>query len=54
MIKTWKPITNGFFINDFKEKLKKKNFLPEDIKNIITNSADALSKTIDRKTQSQQ
>ena len=49
MIKNWKPITNGFFINDFKEKLKKKNFLPEDIKNIITNSADALSKTIDPK-----
>ena len=49
MIKTWKPKTNGFFINDFKEKLKKKNFLPEDIKNIVNNSADALSKTIDPK-----
>ena len=29
MIKTWKPKTNGFFINDFKEKLKKKIFYPK-------------------------
>lgn len=46
---TWTPKTDGFFTSDFKEKLKKKDFLDQDIKKIIENAKDALSKTINPK-----
>ncbi len=44
---TWVPNNNGFFINNFREKLEKNGFLKSDIDNIVKNSQDALSKTID-------
>src|SRR6056300_58009 len=43
---TWTPKTNGFFINDFKKKLKQKNFPDIDIDKVVENARDALSKTI--------
>jgi hypothetical protein len=48
MIK-WEPKIDGFFTSDFIEKLKKQNFLDKDIKKIIDNAKDALSKTINPK-----
>ena len=33
----WKPKSNGHFINDFKKKLKNKNFIDKDIEKIIPN-----------------
>jgi LysM repeat protein len=48
MIK-WEPKNDGFFTSDFIEKLKKQNFLDKDIKKIIDNAKDALSKTINPK-----
>ena len=43
---TWEPKTNGFFIDDFRKKLKEKNFPDEDINKVVENAKDALSKTI--------
>ena len=43
---TWEPKTNGFFIDDFRKKLKEKNFPEKDINKIVENAKDALSKTI--------
>ena len=53
MINIWTPKTDGHFINDFRGKLSKKGFLPEDINVIVENAKDALSKTIDPKNPSQ-
>lgn len=49
---TWEPKSDGFFINDFKKKLKDKNFLDNDIQKVVENAKDALSKTIDPKNPS--
>ncbi len=46
---TWEPKSDGFFINDFKKKLKHKNFPEDDIQKVVENAKDALSKTIDPK-----
>ncbi len=43
---TWEPKINGFFIDDFRKKLKEKNFPNEDINKVVENAKDALSKTI--------
>ena len=45
---TWEPKTNGFFIDDFRKKLKEKNFPDEDINKVVENAKDALSKTINQ------
>ena len=51
-MKKWSPKDNGYFITEFKEKLKKDNFLDQDIKMIIHNSKDVLSKSIQPKIKS--
>ena len=44
----WEPKDNGYFISEYKNKLlSKKKFLKEDIEQIIENSKDVLSKSID-------
>ena len=44
----WEPKDNGYFISEYKNKLlSKKKFLEEDIEQIIENSKDVLSKSID-------
>ena len=44
----WEPKDNGYFISEYKNKLLlKKKFLEEDIEQIIENSKDVLSKSID-------
>jgi hypothetical protein len=44
--KNWKPIDNGYFSNEYQAVLKKKDIPEKDIKNIINDAKDILSKSI--------
>ena len=45
----WKPKEDGYFINKYKDFLRKKNILDQDIKNITTDAIDVVSKCINPK-----
>ena len=46
---TWQPEDNGYFTTIYKKKLLDENFLKLDVDNIIKNSKDVLSKSINPK-----
>ena len=46
---TWQPEDNGYFTTIYKKKLLNENFLKLDVDNIIKNSKDVLSKSINPK-----
>ena len=45
----WKPKSNGYFSNKYREKLKNKNILDEDIENIILDAENILSRSLNPK-----
>ena len=48
-MKLWKPISDGYFSKKYREKLKNKNILAEDIENIILDAENILSRSLNPK-----
>ena len=48
-MKLWKPVSDGYFSKKYREKLKNKNILAEDIENIILDAENILSRSLNPK-----